>query len=84
MYIQVDDRKHGNAELLRAVFGRDFRPDPTTLFPGRWRATINAFGMVQATFDLELRANSKSRAKAVLIRVVLRERLPVSLEWSSY
>ncbi|MCK4821247.1 hypothetical protein KA005_36110, partial [bacterium] len=27
--------------------------------PGRWRASMDAFGMVQATYDLELRPNGQ-------------------------
>ncbi len=60
VYVEIHDQELGNARLLRAVFGKDFRPpDPTRLFPGPWRATMDAFGMVQSTYDLELRENGQ-------------------------
>jgi hypothetical protein len=58
MWVSVDDPEHGNPELLRAVFGREYSPDPTTLFPGAWYATVDASG-VQATYNFELRANGQ-------------------------
>jgi hypothetical protein len=48
-----------DAQLLTTVFGREFTPDPTTLFPGWWRASMDAFGMIQATDDLQLRENGQ-------------------------
>lgn len=57
--VEADDREHGDAKLLMAVFGRDVTPDPTTLFPGNWHASVDAFGMAQGTYDLELRANGQ-------------------------
>lgn len=60
VYIDSSDQQHGNAQLLKAVFGRDFQPeDPSTLFPGSWKASMDAFGMIQATYDLELRENGQ-------------------------
>jgi hypothetical protein len=59
VYIGASDQQHGNAQLLKAVFGRDFRPDPSTLFPGLWQASVDAFGMIQATYDLDLRENGQ-------------------------
>jgi hypothetical protein len=60
VYIEADDQKHGNAHLLKAVFGKEVRPkDPRTLFPGRWHASVDAFGIAQGTYDLELRANGQ-------------------------
>lgn len=60
VYIEASDQQHGNAQLLKAVFGRDFQPeDPATLFPGLWQASVDALGMIQATYDLELRANGQ-------------------------
>ncbi len=61
--VEADDRERGDAKLLRAVFGRDFTPDPTTLFPGNWHASVDAFGKVQGTYDLELRANGQVEGK---------------------
>lgn len=57
--VEVNDQEHGDANLLRAVFGRDFTPDQTTLFPGKWHASVDAFGVAQGTYDLELRANGQ-------------------------
>jgi hypothetical protein len=59
VYIELKDRELGDAQLLTTIFGRDFAPDPTTLFPGHWRASLDAFGMIQATYDLQLRANGQ-------------------------
>jgi len=59
IYVESSDQEHGNAQLLTAVFGRGVRIDPTTLFPGRWQASMDASGMIQATYDLELRANGQ-------------------------
>lgn len=59
VYIELKDRKLGDAQLLTTVFGREFTPDPTTLFPGWWRASMDAFGMIQATYDLKLRENGQ-------------------------
>jgi hypothetical protein len=57
--VEVNDQEHGDANLLRAVFGRGFTPDPTTLFPGKWHASVDAFGVAQGTYDLELRENGQ-------------------------
>jgi hypothetical protein len=60
VYIEASDQQHGNVQLLRAVLGRAFQPvDPATLFPGLWEASVDAFGMVQGTYDLELRENGQ-------------------------
>jgi hypothetical protein len=59
IYVEISDRKHGDAELLKATFGKDFLPPATTLFPGRWQARMDAFGVVGGTYDLELRANGQ-------------------------
>jgi hypothetical protein len=59
VYIGIKDRKLGDAQLLTAVFGPDFQPDPTTLFPGRWRAVVDALGMGTGTYDLVLRPNGQ-------------------------
>jgi hypothetical protein len=58
VYVPVDDCEHGDAELLKAVLGRGYSPDPTTLFPGTWHATVDVSG-VQATYNFELRANGQ-------------------------
>jgi len=57
--VEVNDQEHGDAVLLRAVFGKDFTPDPKTLFPGKWHASLDAFGVAQGTYDLELRENGQ-------------------------
>lgn len=63
VYVEANDQEHGNAKLLTSVFGKDFAPDPTTLFPGKWHATVDAFGMAQGTYDLELRENGQMEGK---------------------
>jgi hypothetical protein len=60
--VYVDHNKDAqvtHAGLLRAVFGKDFTPSSTDVFPGRWRVTLNAFGFGTATDDLDLRANGQ-------------------------
>lgn len=57
--VEADDRQHGDANLLKAIFGREMKIDPTTLFPGHWHASVDVFGMVQGSYDLELRANGQ-------------------------
>lgn len=57
--VDINDQERGDANLLKAVFGRDFTPDPTTLFPGKWHASVDAFGTGQGTYDLELRENGQ-------------------------
>src|SRR5438874_6476464 len=37
VFVTRADEKVANAGLLKAVFGRDFSPSPTDLFPCRWR-----------------------------------------------
>ncbi|MGA8863301.1 MAG: hypothetical protein WBM09_03075 [Gallionella sp.] len=59
VYIGLKDREHGDAQLLRAVFGKEYIPNPTTLFPGHWQASVNAFGMAQGTYNLEPRTNGQ-------------------------
>jgi hypothetical protein len=59
VWVASEDRKHTNAKLLAAVFGRSFSPPPNKLFPGKWIAKIDAFGLGQSTAELELRANGQ-------------------------
>jgi len=59
VYVDRKDAQVAHAGLLRAVFGKAFSPSPTDLFPGRWRVTLNAFGLGTATYLLELRANGQ-------------------------
>lgn len=53
------DEQRSHAGLLKAVFGRDFTPSPTELFPGTWRVRMNVSGLASATYDLDLRANGQ-------------------------
>jgi hypothetical protein len=60
VYVESSDQGHGNAQLLTAVLGRDFRPDdPATLFPGLWQASVDALGLVQGAYEFELRHNGQ-------------------------
>ena len=59
VYIELKDRQLGDSNLLRSIFGKDFVPDPTTLFPGHWNVTIDAYGLVQGKYDLNLRQNGQ-------------------------
>lgn len=59
VYVDASDLQHGNAKLLKAVLGKDIQVDPRTLFPGLWEATVDAFGMVQGTYNFELRENGQ-------------------------
>lgn len=59
VFVDQKDAQVAHAGLLRAVFGKDFSPPSTDVFPGRWRVTLNAFGFGTATYDLELRANGQ-------------------------
>ncbi|MDJ0751690.1 MAG: toll/interleukin-1 receptor domain-containing protein [Woeseiaceae bacterium] len=58
VYIPASDAQHGHAKLLKAVIG-PVVVDPRTLFPGLWAATVDAFGMAQGTYTLELRENGQ-------------------------
>ena len=94
--VESVDRERGDAKLLMAVFGREFTPDPTTLFPGNWRASMDAFGMVQGTYDLELRTNGQVEGKGGIeqsgvagdlarsmgMEGILNMRIPVQGNWS--
>ena len=57
VYLEVGDREHADAKLLRTIIGPV--PPPPTLFPGRWQASVDALGMGGATFELELRENGQ-------------------------
>ena len=59
VYVEIKDRELGDSNLLRAIFGREFIPDPTTLFPGRWNATIDAYGMAQGKYAFILHQNGQ-------------------------
>jgi len=59
VYIALKDREFGDAQLLTTVFGKNVPFDATTIFPGQWRASVDAFGMAQGTYNLELRANGQ-------------------------
>jgi VCBS repeat-containing protein len=66
VYVEIKDRELGDSNLLRAIFGRDFVPDPTTLFPGKWNATIDAFGIAQGIYSLELRQNGQIEGESAI------------------
>jgi hypothetical protein len=59
VYVDASDSQHGNAKLLKAVFGSDVQVDPRTLFPGLWEASVDAFGMAQGIYNFELRENGQ-------------------------
>jgi len=59
VHIDRSDREHGYAELLRAILGRQWKPDTTTLFPGLWYAEVNILEILEASYELELRANGQ-------------------------
>lgn len=62
--VEANDREHGDANLLEAVFGPDFEnKDATTPFPGKWHASVDVFGMAKASYDLELRKNGQVQGK---------------------
>ena len=66
VYIQPRDRELGDSSLFRAVFGKEFAPDATKLFPGRWQAKIDAYGMVQGSYTLDLRQNGQIEGESWL------------------
>lgn len=59
VFVEAQDQRLSHAGLLGAVFGRDFVPTGATLFPGKWQASMDAFGLVQGTYTLELRPNGQ-------------------------
>ena len=94
VYIDSTDQQHGNAKLLKTVFGEDFSPPPEEVFPGQWRATVDAFGMGQATYELELRENGQIEGEGGLnesgaiwqladpdMHGLLKTRIPIHGNW---
>jgi TIR domain len=59
VYIERRDATFRHGALLKALFGRDFAPPATELFPGRWQVVLNAYGMGTATYVLDLRGNGQ-------------------------
>jgi hypothetical protein len=60
VYVDLKDRELGDSNLLKAIFGKEYAPDPTKLFPGVWYATVNMNGMAaQGEYVLELRPNGQ-------------------------
>jgi tetratricopeptide (TPR) repeat protein len=59
VYIDSKDRDLGDAQLLTTIFGEGFAPDTYTLFPGHWQASANVSGIMEVTFDIELRKNGQ-------------------------
>lgn len=97
VYVGPEDREHGDADLLGAIFWPGFRPPQDDgLFPGKWQATMDAFGAVQATYDLELRRNGQLEGEGGALQSgiagelarqlgmggLLSMRLPVHGSWS--
>lgn len=58
VHVTTADRHRANADLLRAVFGADYRPPAEELFPGRWRLEMEQ-GAGGAIYDLELHRNGQ-------------------------
>lgn len=79
VYVNLDDHEHGNSELLRAIFGREYRPDPTTLFPGSWHASVDAFGIARGSYDLELRSNGQVEGEGGMEQGALADGLAQSM-----
>ncbi len=63
VFVESEDKYHGNAALLKAIFGHGYTPNQTTLFPGVWEAEVNAFGMASGWYILELRTNGQITGK---------------------
>lgn len=91
VYIDFKDHEHGDAQLLTTIFGREFMPSPTTMFPGHWRASVNIGGIMEATYDLELRNNgqiegegglSQSAVMAPGVGNLMKIRIPFHGRWS--
>ena len=59
VYVDRSDRKHGHADLLRTILGRQWKPDSGTPFPGLWHAELSLAGFGEAEYELELRANGQ-------------------------
>lgn len=57
VYIEPSDQRHGNVKLLKTV-GIGYTGNGK-LFPGVWEASVDAFGMVQGSYRLELRENGQ-------------------------
>ncbi len=96
VFIDRSDQKHGHADLLRVVLGREWKPPRHTPFPGRWRAECNVLGFGEAEYELELRANGQIVGNGGVkpgfmagiagqdpaLAQVLRMRFPISGTWS--
>jgi len=75
VHVDSSDRKHGYANLLRAIFGKGFVPEGPSPFPGNWRLTLDPGGLVDRVngmdfgaflprgggYTLELRQNGQVR-----------------------
>jgi hypothetical protein len=93
--VEADDREHGDAKLLTALFGRDFTEERRKLFPGRWYASVDTFG-IQGTYSFELRANGQMEGDGGLsnsgsfagipvdpeLTHLLTMRIPINGSWS--
>jgi hypothetical protein len=96
VYIDRSDQKHGHADLLRTILGRQWKPDTGTPFPGLWRAELSFGGLGEAEYELELRANGQiighgrikeaglmgGLAQSLGVSGVLSMEIPLSGTWS--
>jgi hypothetical protein len=96
VYIDDQDRKLAYSNLLTAILGKTFQPQPGAMFAGTWEGSFDAFGLVGGTATLELRRNGQivgemQMGKGGVIGPGLRElglgnllnmRIPFSGHWS--
>lgn len=57
VHINASDMQHGNSILLKTIFDGDVEIEG--VFAGRWKASVDAFGMAQGTYEFELRENGQ-------------------------
>ena len=69
VFVGQSDAKHGNAELLRAIYGGRAIPAPLqdnrSVLPGQWQLDINVMGITSTMF-LELRPNGQVSGKQTM------------------
>ena len=92
VHITPEDQKRSDAELVRAVFGRDYVPSGR-VFPGHWQMEVAIPNLGRAIFQVELRRNGqivgsgKYEAGGVVYpdrasRHVSKQRYPVNGDWT--